>query len=382
MTWVGLTWDHPRGRDALDEAARRANADRPRPLLRWDWQPLEGFESAPIADLAARHDLVVMDHPHVGEAAAEGCLIALEELYEPERIAVWADACVGASFASYRWDGRHWALPLDVAAQVSARRPDRIAAPPTSWDEIEEIARRQPVALSLGGPHAYLCLISMAAGQGSIVGGEMMLPDDAALAALARLRRLAERAPAGTGALNPIALLETAAGSGDVALIPLVFGYVTYARPGPGRNVLAYSDPPRAPEGRGGTLGGTGVAFSRRSAPDRELREHVASLLSPETQRDLFPAFGGQPSSRAVWRSDKANAAWGNFYRDTLETAERALLRPRFDGFPAFCTTASSRMREALERGEDEERTLAELRALWRKARARARGDLDDRRHE
>ena len=62
----------------------------------------------------------------------------------------------------------------------------------------------------------------------------------------------------------------------------------------------------------------------------------------------------------------------------TAETAEHALLRPRFDGCIAFTNTASARIRGGLETGEDETRILATLRRLWAEARERARGDLDD----
>ncbi len=380
MTYRGLTWDHPRGYDALAEAARRANAGRTAPLIVWDKQPLEGFESAPITDLAARYDLVVLDHPHIGEAVADGCLFALEDLFEHDRIADWSRASIGPSFRSYRWDGLHWALPLDVATQVVARRPDHIALPPTGWSEIEEIARSHPVALSLAGPHAFLNLISMAAGEGSILAGDHMLPEEAGLPALARLNRLARLAPQGTEAMNPIALLEKMGRSHEIALIPLVFGYVTYARPGHAPHKVAFSDTPHRAGGRGGVLGGTGVAVSRRCKPSAELLGHIANLLSIETQCGLFPDFGGQPSARDAWRSERVNAAWGNFYRDTMETAERALLRPRFDGFPAFTNAVAARLRRALETNEDETRTLGALRALWREARNRARGDLDDKR--
>src|SRR3546814_11047065 len=63
MRTRGLTWDHPRGYNALAAAA----ATRTDGELGWDKQPLEGFEAHPIADLCARYDLVVLDHPHVGE---------------------------------------------------------------------------------------------------------------------------------------------------------------------------------------------------------------------------------------------------------------------------------------------------------------------------
>jgi len=380
MTFRGLTWDHPRGYDALAEAARRVNAGRAQALIAWDKQPLEGFESAPITDLTANYDLVVLDHPHIGEAVAEACLIPLEDLYNTPQIAAWAAQSVGPSFASYAWDGRHWALPLDVATQVVARRPDRLATAPESWDAVEEIAERLPVALSLGGPHAFLNLISMAGADGDVIAGPDMLSDEAALPALARLRRLANRTPEGTAALNPIALLEAIGRTEEIALVPLVFGYVTYARAGHAPHAVAFSDTIGARTGRGGVLGGTGIAFSRRGTPSADVLGHIATLLDPETQAGLIPDFGGQPSARNAWTSDSVNARWGGFYRDTLTTAERALLRPRFDGFPAFTNTASARLRFALETREDESRTLSDIRALWREARARARGDLDDNR--
>ena len=71
MSFRGLTWDHPRGYTAL------AAADGP---VHWEVQPLEGFESAPIAALCADYDLVVLDHPHLGEALAHDCLTPLDQV--------------------------------------------------------------------------------------------------------------------------------------------------------------------------------------------------------------------------------------------------------------------------------------------------------------
>lgn len=382
LTARGLTWDHPRGYDALAEAARRVNSGRDAPLIHWDKQPLEGFESAPIADLAARYDLLVLDHPHLGEAVAEEALIPLDALYAPEQIAVWSAGCVGPSFASYRWGGRAYALPLDVATQAMARRPDRLAAAPASWEEIAALAEAGGVAQSLAGPHAALTLFSMVAGRGGAVGGPSLLPEDLALWALETMRRLYRLRPAGSETLNPIGLLEAMAREETIRLVPLIFGYVTYARAGWAPHPIAFSDTLRAPGGRGGVLGGTGIGFSRRSAPSPELCAHIAGLLDETVQRELFPAFGGQPSARAAWRSDTVNAAWGGFYAGVLETAETALLRPRFDGFIAFQTVAAARLRDDLARAAAPRDTLAALRALWTEARAKARGALDDDRTE
>ena len=380
MTYLGLTWDHPRGYDALAEAARRVSAGRSEPIVCWEKQPLEGFESAPIADLAARHDLLVLDHPHIGEAVADDCLIPLEELYDSDQLAQWRENSIGPSLASYHWQGNTYAVPLDVATQVMARRSDKVGAPPATWDEVEEISETRTVALSLGGPHAFLNLISFAACAGHVIDGDTMLPDSAALPALEMFQRLYDRKPTGSESLNPIQLLESMSRSEDIALVPLIFGYVTYSQKGYAPHLVHFSDTIMSPGGYGGVLGGTGIAISRRAAPTQDLLDHIAWLMDTRTQTEFFPIHGGQPSARAAWADITVNTASNNFYAETARTAETALLRPRFDGYIAFQTRASDVLRAAFAGRQDPERTLNHLRALWRDARQSARGGLDDNR--
>ena len=86
MIAEGLTWDHPRGYVALAAAAAKTAAEG-RAVVAWSKQPLEGFESHPIAELAARYDLLVLDHPHIGEAVEADCLVPLEALFTADDIA-------------------------------------------------------------------------------------------------------------------------------------------------------------------------------------------------------------------------------------------------------------------------------------------------------
>ena len=102
--------------------------------------------------------------------------------------------------------------------------------------------------------------------------------------------------------------------------------------------------------------------------------------MEPTTQSDFFPVHGGQPSARASWSDLGVNSASNDFYADTLETADHALLRPRFDGYIKFQSGAAHIIRTALAAGQAEFQTLTELRTLWRCARDTARGDLDDNR--
>ena len=155
----GITWDHPRGRRALEHTA--AGLDPDRLSLRWDHQPLEGFEATPIEQLAERYDLLIIDHPHVGDAVATGCLQPMEAVMGREFLETLEGRAVGPSLATYRRDGGTWALPLDAATQVQARRADLAAEAPQTWDDVLALAARAPVALSLSGPHAYLTFASL-----------------------------------------------------------------------------------------------------------------------------------------------------------------------------------------------------------------------------
>jgi len=148
IRYRGLTWDHPRGFNALAAAADRLRA-QDRIAIDWDKQPLDGFESHPIEDLCSRYDLVVLDHPHIGEAVARKCLVALEDVFTSGDIDGWSHHTIGPCFPSYRYAGRHWALPLDAATQVMALRPDLTTGRPGTWDDVLACSVKMPVALPM-----------------------------------------------------------------------------------------------------------------------------------------------------------------------------------------------------------------------------------------
>ena len=161
----GLTWDHPRGYRVLDALG---GALEPDVSVHWQRQPLEGFESRPLRTLADDFDLLVVDHPGLGEAIRDGALLPLDEVFGERELAAWRTASVGASYDSYVLGGRTWALPLDAAAQVAVARPDLMETRPASWEQACQAARTHPTTLCLGGPHALLMFsaICVAAGAG------------------------------------------------------------------------------------------------------------------------------------------------------------------------------------------------------------------------
>ncbi|WP_230280928.1 extracellular solute-binding protein [Croceicoccus sp. Ery15] len=358
--YTGLTWDHPRGYNALARAA----VDAKGLTLQWDRHSLEGFESAPIGELCDRYDLVVLDHPHVGEAIAADCLIPVEELFGADEIAAWQDAIAGPSLASYHYAGKHWALPLDAATQVMAWRADRIVEAPTTWAELPKLAEGRAVALSLAGPHAILSFQSIC----GALGAEHANPRDhfmdraTAREAFAIMQALTGDATRAAVAMNPIAMLDAMAAGEGPDLVPLIYGYVNYATRG-----VRFGDAPRGPTGRiGSILGGTGIGVSRRCKVTPALLDHIRLLMSESVQRGFIPFQDGQPAFRSAWHDPAVNGATGKFFADTLQSIEQAQLRPRHNGAIAFQTEASTLLRAALIDGGDAGSTLDAIERSYR----------------
>ncbi|MFT4089599.1 MAG: extracellular solute-binding protein [Asticcacaulis sp.] len=355
--YTGLTWDHPRGFNALKAASETTQGFR----LTWDKHPLEGFETHPIADLCARYDLVVLDHPHVGEAVAHDCLVPLEDLFSAEEIARLEADCVGPSLSSYNYAGKHWALPLDAATQVMAAREDLTGALPETWDEVVALSKRVPVALSLAGPHAALSFqsICVALGEKPAADRDRFIGQETGEAAYELMRELVARSPLSVRDKNPIGILQHMCDHHDVALCPLIYGYVNYA------DRLGFGNAPKGAGGIGSTLGGTGIGISRKCDVTPELLDHLRWLMSEVAQTGFIPAHDGQPSLRSAWRDKAVNARWGRFYERTLDTLEAAYLRPRHNHAIAFQTAASARLRAALDAGEASQAVITDLNTLY-----------------
>lgn len=361
MTLRGITWDHPRGRNALEAAAADARASGELDL-EWSAHPLEGFESHPIDDLAQNYELIVLDHPHLGEALEHGSLQPLDAVVGAADIERWSHQAVGPSFDSYSVDGYQWGVPLDAAAQVAVHDARLLADPPTTWSEVADLARSAPVALSLAGPHAFLTFASLCVAYGEEPAPHPaagpLVSEETARRVLELMRGIGERVPEGTVELNPIGLLERMSSVGDIAYCPLVYGYVTYSSPS-----IRFADGPVAVAGgrHGSTIGGTGLAVSAHTEVTPELVAHIRWLMDPQTQRGFIPQHAGQPSNRAAWLDDEVNRDSADFYRATLATLDDSWVRPRFGGYIPFQTAASAIVRDVVAGALDVESGIRRL---------------------
>ena len=371
----GLTWDHPRGRDALEASSpHRVEGADSWASVQWDVHSLAGFESRSISEITQDYDLVVLDHPHLGDALANGSLKPLDSIFATAELEMWGRASIGPSMDSYRMDGHVWALPIDAATQVAAGLADELDGFPQTWDEVDALSKSGSVALSVAGPHAIVTFASacVALGEEPAVGDEFISAEVGA-AAFDLLAGIAGRAPRGSSTLDPIDLLQRMAEVGDIRYIPLVFGYVTFATL-PGAHRISFGNAPSGAVGgrRGSTLGGAGIAVSQRCAMSPELMEYLRWLMSADAQERFIPMHNGQPSARSAWTSADLNAEHGDFYSATLATIEDAWVRPRYAGYIGFQVEASEVVRGILSGETSPERGTREINTLHRRYSAAA----------
>jgi multiple sugar transport system substrate-binding protein len=366
-TLTGITWDHPRGRAPLEAASLLyRDAD-----VRWSARSLLEFAETPVSELAARYDLLVIDHPHLGTAARAGALVALDDLLELEALDALAERSVGPSHRSYELDGRQWALAIDAAAQVAAFRPDLIAQPPAQWAELRRLSRSGRVVWPLQPVDAYCSWATLLAHTGTPLPEQAEAIDDVDLAAwgevLAHMRETAGALPRRCLELNAIGALEALASGDELAFCPLVFGYVSYSRAGFRPRRLRFTDFPAMVGTRpaGSILGGAGLAVSARSrAPERAAR-YALWVAGGHCQRGAYFEAGGQPAHADAWDDPAVDEAAGHFFSGTRATVEAAWLRPRRDGFVGFQHDAGVLIHAFLAGERDLAATVAALRQRW-----------------
>jgi multiple sugar transport system substrate-binding protein len=366
----GMTWSHPRGYDPM-VACSADWLEKTGVAVDWDKRSLQDFESFPVEELARSYDLIVIDHPHVGQITAENCLAPLDLPDRTADLAALAEGSVGASFPSYNWQGRQWAFPIDAATQVLAWRPDRLDAPPSIWAEMLDIAHRGEVLLPLRPPHSLMSFFTLCGNLGRPCSVEKDVPfadETVGAQAIEMIRELAALVDPACIAMDPIAVLDRMGEAGArESLSPLIYGYVSYSQAGFRANRIAFADMPVAGSGgpAGSALGGTGIAVSAFSANRQAAIDFAYWIASGAVQARRYWQTGGQPGHAAGWQHDGANAATLDFYRATRATLEGAWLRPRHDGYMPFQEVASERINAAVTGREPAATVIADLNAMF-----------------
>ncbi len=366
----GMTWSHPRGYDPM-VACSRLWKERSGVAIEWDKRSLQDFESFPVEELARRYDLIVIDHPHVGEIAERGCLTPLDVARrEAERDAL-ARASVGGSYESYNWAGRQWAFPIDAAAQVQAWRPDLLDGAPGDWGEVLALAKAGRVMIPMRPPHSLMTFFTLAANMGTPCASEGpgdLIATEAGTAVYEKIAELIRFMPKDCFGMDPIAVLEAMSASrDDVACAPWIYGYSNNGVEGFRPRRIVFDDIPAAGGNgsRGSALGGTGVAVSAFAGAPEAAVDFAYWIAGGEVQSGLFAAAGGQPGHADAWDDDAVNEATNRFYRRTRRTLDGAWMRPRHQGYMAFQDAAAQCLNAGLERGREGQAVVAEINQLF-----------------
>jgi multiple sugar transport system substrate-binding protein len=366
----GMTWDHRRAVDPLVATLPAFHERHPKLAVTWSSRPLHGFEFAPVDRLAKDYDLIVLDHPFAGAIAATACLLPVDRLVEPLR-----QSFIGPSLETYEYRGHVWALPIDAASQTAVSRPDllqKLDAPaPSRWDEVlalGHLARRRGCHLAIGlkGVHSLMTFFTLSANLGHPCGTNPRQPlIDAAVAreVLSLMRELLSLCAPDCLDLNSIALHEAMVERDDLVFCPAVYCYATYAESDK-RRPLRFHDFPGPNGPAGSTIGGTGLGISAHCRhPDAAFA--YARYLTEAATQFSFAAHHGQPARVECWNDETVNAQFGNCYRATRQTMERAWIRPRYDGYLAFQARGGELIEQHLRGNLDEAALLRELNSAF-----------------
>ncbi len=339
----GITWQHRRAIDPLAATLAKFRDAHPGIDIEWTSRPLAGFEFQSVEELSRSYDLIILDHPFMGDAARKGYILRLD------RLLAGRDAdYIGPSLATYRYDGAIYAVPVDAACQVAVLRPDLMAriglTSPRTWTEVlalGEAAARKGLKLAIGlaGVHGLMTFFTLMAGLGNPCAQspeEPFCDRAAAREALALLRGLLKFCPPGVFDWNSIRLHDVMVAEDLFAYCPAVYCYATYAETDQ-RRPLRFADLPGVVSAlpTGSTIGGTGLAISAScKAPEAGLA-YAAFAASPATQRQ-FARHHGQPARIEVWHDAEIDRIHGGCFAATRATMEGAWVRPRYPGYLAF----------------------------------------------
>lgn len=336
----GMTWNHSRGFDPMRATSDAYTQAHPHVTIEWDKRSLQAFADQPIETMTQEYDLIVIDHPHVGDIARNGLLLSFDGIGRDDELATLAEQSVGVSHASYQFDGHQWALAIDAATPVAAFRPDKLPQPPTRWNEVLELARRGHVAFALIPINALMTFFGMAKNKNyPLAEGEQLLARDAATDILETMREVTACLNPKCLELDPIGIYEWMSQDPDSPIYsPFGYGYTNYSRNNYRTFLLHFADAPGFDNNGpcGSVIGGTGIAISAACLHKDIAVDYAFHIASGECQKSLFFESGGQPANACAWEDDACNAATQNFFRNTRNTLETAWLRPRYNGYMDF----------------------------------------------
>jgi multiple sugar transport system substrate-binding protein len=371
----GITWGHSRGYTPLVACAQRYEELHPGVSITWHKRTLQEFADFPIEKLVHDYDLLIIDHPWAGCAAATRCVLPLDEHLPAAYLADQLQHTVGPSHESYYYGGHQWALAIDAATPVASYRADLLKkhgeAVPADWEALVRLAEKGRVA----APSIPIDLLMnfymfcIAQGKAPFAGEAEVIDSATGAAALEMMRTLWSKLNRKMFGYNPVAVAEVMTETDDYWYCPFAYGYSNYTRKGYARHRLQYAGPVKLGQhALRSTLGGTGLAVSAFSPYAAAAVDFLQWVVSPEVQATLYVAHGGQPGHRAAWENESANSDTNGYFRDTLPALQNAFVRPRYNGYLYFQDHAGEPLHHYLQHGGSEAAVLDKMNTLYRQS--------------
>ena len=336
----GMTWDHARGFDPMIASAKKFCSENPDVKIIWEKRSLQAFADRPIELMAFDYDLMVIDHPHVGEASRKDLIYELNhaEDYKNE-LKILEHESVGLSHQSYNFNDNQYALGIDAAAPVSSYRKDLLNNIPKTFEDVIQLAEKSLVMWPIKPVDAISSFNTIAANLGNPINSKegVFIELSTANSILEMMKKLADLVPRECLSMNPIETLDYMSTNDDILYCPLLYGYSNYSRLNFRESLIHFTDIPsfngKENNCSGSQLGGTGLAISKSTKHLKTALKYSFWVASANCQRELYYDSGGQPGNVLAWRDDKINENCNNFFKNTLKTLDKSWLRPRYDGY-------------------------------------------------
>ena len=335
--------------------------------------------------LAQKFDLIVIDHPWAGFCFEKNLVLDLAQIALPEKLAELKQNSIGPTFASYVWQNKILALPIDAATPAPSWRPDLLeragVQPPQTWAEAVALARRKLAVMPGFNADLFLHFVMLvkALGAEPCADHTKIAPREIMQRAAERLRELTEPMPRAIFELNPILVAERMTTTDDFVWNAFAYTYNNYARPHFAAKQLRFGNlislEPGGPRLRS-VLGGTGIAISAHCKIVAAALDYALFVASGSTQKGIYVHAGGQSSHRAAWNDPLADELCGGFFRDTRLTQAEAIVRPRYSGYVALQTDGGKALQEFLRDGRSLPAVLDKLDTLYRESRMRGGKDF------
>ena len=369
----GITWGHTRGITPLLAVSQRYAELHPGVEIRWKKRTLQEFADFPIEKLTEEYDLLIIDHPWAGCAAATNCVLDLNNYLPASYMEDQLANSVGHSHLSYNYNTSQWALAIDAATPAASYRNDLLVknntAVPQTWQELIALAKSGKVAVA-GIPIDMLMNFYMAciANGGTPFQNEEEIIDKATgILAIEMLRELYSAVDRKMFNCNPIAVAELMTTTDDYWYCPFAYCYSNYSRKGYAKHLLTYNDVVTF-NGKKlqTTIGGTGLSVSAFSKHKEVAVDFAAMVVSGECQRTMYVENGGQPGHRSAWTDAAANQLTNDFFSKVLPVMDNGYMRPRYNGYLHFQDEAGTPLQQCIMNNEKAETALIEMNKIYK----------------